>query len=149
MQPVGRGEKGEEGEGEDAHAHPQLLAQTIAAMSGAWRYPQQQWGRQWRSQPWEGAAYQQQWIPVTQWWVPVAQPMPWEEPQGKGASTSPGHAPSHPPSDAPQGKGLSLGPEQEGKAKGKGQKAGKGKGTGKHPAHPPSLSPSPEQEGQI
>ena len=55
MQPVGRGEKGEEGEGEDAHAHPQLLAQlaTIAAMSGWW-HPQQQWGSQWPSQPWEG-----------------------------------------------------------------------------------------------
>ena len=114
MQPVGRGEKGEEGEGEDAHAHPQLLAQTIAAMSGAWRYPQQQWGRQWRSQPWEGAAYQQQWIPVMQWWVPVALPMPWETPQFMGASMSPGYAPIHPPSYALQGKGLSPGPEQEG-----------------------------------
>ena len=63
-----------------------------------------------------------------QWLVPVAQPMPWEEPQGKGVSTSRGHAPSHLPSDAPQGKGLSPGPEQDGKGTDKGKcQTGKGK----------------------
>ena len=147
MLPVGRGEKGEEGEGEDAHAHPQLLAQL--AMSGAWPwlYPPAAMGEPVAQPIFRGAVSQQQWIPATQWWAPVAQPTPWEEPQGKAASTSPGHAPSHPPSDAPQGKGLFPGPELEGKAKGKGLEAGKGKGKGtsKHPKGK-GLSPSPGQE---